>query len=283
MDRRAGYDFSGAVLLLAICLFASVKARAHGEDDPLLVMALIDQLELQNAHRDSSLAWDMQGWIGKDVNKLWIKTDGERVGGDSEDAELQFLYSKAVAPYWDFQVGVRHDFEPSPSRSWAAIGFQGLAPYFFETDATLFIGDSGRTALRLQAEYDLLLTQRLILTPEIEVNLYGQDDPAIGIGSGLSDIEAGLRLRYEIRREFAPYIGVIWQRDFGGTADFVRAVGGNASDTRFVLGMRAWFKDCSANFLDGENDENSITRVAYSFVRIDYRSINFTIHPGPGR
>lgn len=209
MDRRAGYDFSGAVLLLAICLFASVKARAHGEDDPLLVMALIDQLELQNAHRDSSLAWDMQGWIGKDVNKLWIKTDGERVGGDSEDAELQFLYSKAVAPYWDFQVGVRHDFEPSPSRSWAAIGFQGLAPYFFETDATLFIGDSGRTALRLQAEYDLLLTQRLILTPEIEVNLYGQDDPAIGIGSGLSDIEAGLRLRYEIRREFAPYIGVI--------------------------------------------------------------------------
>ena len=138
---------------------------------------------------------------------------------------MQFLYSKAIARYWDFQLGVRHDFEPSPSRSWAAIGFKGLAPYFFDIDAAAFIGESGRTALRFEAEYELLFAQRLILTPDIEINIYGQNDPDVGIGSGLSDIEAGLRLRYEIRRELAPYIGINWSRLFGNTEDFARIAG----------------------------------------------------------
>ncbi len=138
---------------------------------------------------------------------------------------MQFLYSKAIARAWDFQLGVRHDFEPSPSRSWAAIGFNGLAPYFFDIDAAAFIGESGRTTLRFEAEYELLFTQRLILTPDIEINIYGQNDPDVGIGSGLSDIEAGLRLRYEIRREFAPYIGINWSRLFGNTEDFARIAG----------------------------------------------------------
>ena len=146
-----------------------------------------------------------------------------------------------MATYWDFQVGVRHDFRPSPGRSWAAIGFQGLGPYFFELDTALFIGESGRTALRFEADYELLLTQRLILTPEIEVNLYGQNDPDTGVGSGLSDLEAGLRLRYEIRREFAPYIGVNWLRLFGNTADFARGTGKSKSEGQFTVGIRAWF------------------------------------------
>ncbi len=122
-----------------------------------------------------------------------------------------------------------------------AIGFKGLAPYFFDIDAAAFIGESGRVALRFEAEYELLITQRLILTPDIEINLYGQNDPEVGIGSGLSDIEAGLRLRYEIRRQFAPYIGVNWTRLFGNTADFARIAGEKSSETQLVIGLRAWF------------------------------------------
>ncbi len=138
-------------------------------------------------------------------------------------------------------VGARHDLKPSPSRSWAAIGFKGLAPYFFDIDAAVFIGESGRTAGRFEAEYELLLTQRLILTPDIEINLYGQNDSDVGIGSGLSDIEVGIRLRYEVRRQFAPYIGFNWSRMFGNTADFAEADGRDTSETQLVIGFRAWF------------------------------------------
>ncbi len=155
--------------------------------------------------------------------------------------ELQFLYSKAIAKYWDLQFGVRHDFEPSPSQSWAVIGVQGLAPYFFETDVAFFVGESGRTALRFESEYELLLTQRLILTPDIEVNVYGQDDAEVGIGSGLSDVEVGFRVRYEIRREFAPYIGVNWSKLFGNTKDFARIAGESTSEAQLVIGLRMWF------------------------------------------
>jgi copper resistance protein B len=154
---------------------------------------------------------------------------------------LQALYSRAIAPYWDLQLGLRHDFQPSPSRSWGVIGIQGIAPYFFEVDTALFIGESGQTALRVEAEYELLFTQKLILTPEVELNFYGQDDKDLNIGSGLSDLEAGLRLRYEIRREFAPYIGVNWNKSFGNTADFASAEGEDTDDVQWVVGLRAWF------------------------------------------
>ena len=208
-----------AILTAAVILAVSDDARADMEDDPLLLTVILDQLETRDAGGDNTLSWDGEAWLGKDLHKIWIKTDGERTAGNTDSAELQFLYSKAIGRYWDFQLGMRHDFDPSPSRSWAAIGFKGLAPYFFDIDAAAFIGESGRTALRFEAEYELLLTQRLILTPDFEINLYGQNDPDVGIGAGLSDIEAGLRLRYEIRREFAPYIGVNWSRLFGNTAD----------------------------------------------------------------
>jgi len=223
------------------CLFVAGDVEAGMEDDPVLVMGILDQLEMRDAFGDNDLSWAGQGWIGKDLKKLWFKTEGERTGGSTDEAELQFLYSKSIARYWEFQVGLRHDFKPSPSQSWAVIGVQGLAPYFFETEAALFIGDSGNTALRLESEYELLFTQRLILTPEIEVNFYGKDDPETGVGSGLSDIEFGLRLRYEIRREFAPYIGVNWLKLFGNTADYARFVGDDPSEAQLVVGLRGWF------------------------------------------
>ena len=184
---------------------------------------------------------EAQGWVGKDLNKLWVKVDVENVSGKTGEAELQFLYSKAIAPYWDVQVGWRHDKMPTPNRDWFAVGFQGLAPYFFEIDAAAFIGNNGQTALRLEAEYEIMLTQKLILTPEVEINAYSKDDEATGVGSGLSDIELGLRLRYEIRREFAPYIGVNWNKTYGDTANFSRDEGEDVSDTQFVVGIRAWF------------------------------------------
>ncbi len=235
-----GTSYCIALMCAAIVLCPAIAA-GHAEDDPVLILLMLDELERRGSGSDRVDSWDAEAWFGRDLDKLWIKSEGQRASGSTQHAELQFLYSKAVATYWDFQVGVRQDPEPSPSRSWAAVGFQGLAPYYFEIDAAIFIGESGRTALRFEAEYEFLLTQRLVLTPEIEVNVYGKDDPAIGVGSGLSDVEAGLRLRYEIRREFAPYIGVNWSRLYGATADFARASGGRTSDTEFLIGIRVWY------------------------------------------
>ena len=242
MISQKARGFAGtAILAAAIWLSAADHATADAGDDPLLLTVILDQMETRDATGDNTFSWDGEGWLGKDLNKFWFKTEGERTAGNTDDAELQFLYSKAIDRYWDFQLGVRYDFEPSPSRSWAVIGVKGLAPYFFDIDAALFIGESGRTAFRFEAEYELLLTQRLILTPDIEINLYGKNDAITGIGSGLSDIEAGLRLRYEIRREFAPYIGVNWSRLFGNTADFARIAGESTSEAQLVIGLRAWF------------------------------------------
>ena len=214
---------------------------AMGEDDPILFMLKMDQLELRDAEDHTPLTWEGQAWLGKDLNKLYFKTEGERVNGNYEELETQLLYSRAIAPYWDIQAGWRHNAYPKPSRNWFAIGFQGLAPYYFETDVSLFIGNEGRSALRLGLEYELMLTQRWVLIPEIETNFYGKNDPEVGIGSGLSDMSVGLRLGYEIRREFAPYIGVQWGRKFGKTADYAREEGEDNQNTQFVAGIRFWF------------------------------------------
>lgn len=235
------HAFSLLVFTISLLLGHVSPALADGKDDPLLTKVLIDQFEKRNTDGSDPLVLDGQAWIGRDLQKLWLKTEIERVDNETEEAELQALYSHAIAPYWDLQLGLRQDFQPSPSRSWAVFGFQGLAPYFFEVDTALFIGESGRTALRLEAEYQLLFTQKLILTPDVKVNFYGQNDKDLSIGSGLSDVEAGLRLRYEIRREFAPYIGVNWNKSFGNTADFARDQGEDTDDHQWVIGLRAWF------------------------------------------
>jgi len=230
-------------LFLIVSIFQSSQSIAEAVDDPFISTFMFNQMELRNTDDGNPFVFAGQFWFGRDLNKLWIKTEFERNSGDIEEAEIQALYSKAIAPYWDVQMGIRSDLgvDSSPSRNWAVIGFQGLAPYFFEIDTAFFVGENGRTALRLEAEYEVLFTQKLILTPEIEVNIYGKDDPQTGVGSGLSSSEIGLRLRYEFRRNFAPYIGIVKTNTFNKTADYSRIEGQPVSDFQFVLGIRAWF------------------------------------------
>lgn len=227
-------------LMLATLLAAST-VQAGGNDDPFLTMGKLDQFEVRDREGDDPQVVEGQFWAGYDLNKFWLKAEAEREDDATEELELQALYSRAITAFWDLQVGGRKDFKPEPDRDWGVIALKGLAPYFFEMDASLFLGGAGRTAARLELEYELLLTQRLVLTPEIELNAYGHNDRETGVGSGLADAEIGLRLRYEIRREFAPYIGVNWTKQYGNTADFTQAGGGDIEDTQLVLGIRAWY------------------------------------------
>jgi len=204
-------------------------------------MLLVDQLEAFHGRDGSGQAWELQGWYGGDTDKLWLRSEGERSGGRLEDGDVEALWSHAVAAYWDTTLGVRHDLGDGPSRDWLAAGMQGLAPYWFDVEATLYLGAAGRSAARLRASYDLRFTQRLILQPELEANLYGRRDPARGLGRGLTDVQFGLRLRYEIRREFAPYVGVQFAQRLGATADLARTAGRAVFDRQFVAGLRIWF------------------------------------------
>ena len=210
-------------------------------DNSIQSYTLIDRLETWNADQGIGVEWEGQSWIGTDLNRLWLRSEGERIDGRTESADLEVLYGRSVATWWDVVAGVRHDFKQGGSQDFAAIGVMGMAPYKFEVEATAYLGQSGQTAARFEVEYETLLTNRLILQPLFEVNLYGKDDPCRGIGSGLSTVEAGLRLRYEFTRQFAPYIGVVRERAFGGTADLRRADNEGIDDTRIVAGLRIWF------------------------------------------
>jgi copper resistance protein B len=210
------------------------------QDTAINYFVLLDQLEWQDTEGGAQ-NWDARGWIGTDLDRLWLRTEGEREDGRTDSAFAEALYGRAIARWWDLVIGVRNDFQPGPLQTWAAIGVQGLAPYRFEIEATAYVGDSGRTHARIEVEYELLLSNRLILQPQIETELYAENDPARGIGSGLSTVEFGLRLRYEVRREFAPYLGVVWSRKFGDTADFARVEGERVEDTRLVAGIRIWY------------------------------------------
>jgi len=190
---------------------------------------------------DDSTAYDLQAWFGTTYNKAVVKAEGDIAKGKLEESRTELLWGHAIAPYWDTQLGIRVDNGEGPSRQWLAFGVQGLAPYWFELEATGYVGNDGRTALRLEGSYELLLTQRLILEPRAELQFYGKDDPQRRIGKGLAEASAGLRLRYEISRQFAPYIGVERAGSFGRTADYVRAEGGRAQQTRWVAGVRFWF------------------------------------------
>ena len=203
---------------------------------------MIDQLEATSVDGEEGYAWDAQGWYGGDIHRFWWKSEGEgEFGGALEEAELQALYSRAFTPYFDFQTGLRQTYRPEGDRTDLVVGVQGLAPYWFELDAAAFLSNKGELTARAEAEYDQRITQRLILQPRAEVNLSAEDIPELGIGAGLSTLQVGARLRYEIRREFAPYVGVEWTRSFGATRDFAEARGRSAEDTRVVVGVRAWF------------------------------------------
>ncbi|MBA2770631.1 MAG: copper resistance protein B, partial [Sphingomonas sp.] len=176
------------------------------------------------------------------INRLWIKSEGEGAFGRSiEKAEMQALYSRAVGPYFNLQGGLRYDFKPNPSRVYAAVGFEGLAPSFFDVEGTLFLSNKGELMARAEGYYDQRIAQRLILQPRAELNFAAQNSREIGVGAGLSDAELGLRLRYDIRREFAPYVGVQYRRAFGDTRRFLREDGEDPDGWSLVTGIRFWF------------------------------------------
>ena len=203
---------------------------------------MIDRAEYRAHKGGDSYHWEGEGWIGGDINRLAIKSEGEgAVGGALHSAEVQALYSRAIDPWWNLIAGVRHDIRPQPQRSYATIGIEGLAPYWFEVEAQAFLSDRGDAHLRIEGSYDQRITQRLILQPAAELNVAAQDVPELGIGAGLSDVELGLRLRYELAREFAPYVGINWERRVGDSARFARAAGEGASTTSLVMGLRFWF------------------------------------------
>ena len=210
-------------------------------DNSIQNYTLIDRLETWHADNGGAFEWDAQSWVGTDLNRLRLRTEGARYNGRTEQADLEVLYSRSVATWWDVVGGIRHDFKPGASQEFAAIGVVGMAPYKFDVEATAYLGQAGQTAARVDLEYETLLTNRLILQPRVEVNLFGRDDARRGVGSGLSTAEVGLRLRYEITRRFAPYIGVTRERAFGDTATFRRDDGQATNDTRFVAGLRIWF------------------------------------------
>ena len=202
---------------------------------------ILEKLEWQDADDGSALNWEAQGWIGGDVDRLWLRSEGERTNGKTEEAEVQALWGHSISPWWDLVGGVRQDFKPGDPQTWAAFGIQGLALYNFEAQATAYLGEGGQTAARLEGDYDILLTNKLILQPTAEFNFYGKNDPQRGVGSGLSESEVGLRLRYEVRPQFAPYVGVTWNRAYGRTADYAREEGEDNNEARLVLGVRVWF------------------------------------------
>lgn len=219
-----------------ILLAAAGHAQAHdmGQGETFSMLSL-DRLEA----RSGGAYWEGQGWVGGDLDKVWFKTEGEREDGRLRAADVELLYSRAVAPYWDAQVGVRHDFG-ADGRDWAAFAFKGTAPYRFDVDASLYLG-AGGAAARLKSGYALLLTQRLALLPELEANFYGKSDSARATGAGLSNLDVSLRLRYEVSREFAPYLGIVWSNRYGSTAAFARRDGEAADSASWVAGVRLWW------------------------------------------
>jgi copper resistance protein B len=202
---------------------------------------LFDQLEWQTGSRSDAFSWDTKGWVGQDRNRLWFRTECDRADDRTEQAQVNLLYGRAIARWWDVTAGVRLDTLPDTPRSALAFGVQGLAPYWFEVEASAYIEPSGRTHVRFETEYDLLITNRLVLQPLVEFEVYGRADRERLIGTGLSTGELGLRLRYEFRREFAPYVGVVWTRKFFGTADQAREAGEDVGGTRLAVGLRTWF------------------------------------------
>jgi len=223
------------ILITTAVIGLSSMLQAGMGDDPLYTKVTIDELEYQN-NDEKNVAWDTNAWIGYDLNKIYIYSEGEKPKDGSAESENQLVYSKAIAPYWDVQFGVGYDKTATDSQTWGVIALQGLAPYFFETRGALLIGDDGNIGLRLEAEYEALFTQKLILTPSISADFYSQDNPTMGLGKGLSNLTTGMRLRYEIKREFAPYVGVEWSKNFGNTADLAPL-----DESYVVGGVRIWF------------------------------------------
>ena len=226
----------------AEAMAASREMLHHEHGAHVFSKVMIDTLEYTAQRGQDGMRWQGEAWFGGDINRAVVKTEGEgEISGPAHHAEVQALYSRAIGPYFDLQAGLRHDIKPSPSRTYAVLGLEGLAPYWFEVGAGAFVSDKGDLLARAEASYEQLITQRVILEPRAELNFSAQAMPAQRIGKGLSDIELGLRMRYEVRREFAPYVGITYSRKVGASADLARAAGEDAGETGLAVGIRAWF------------------------------------------
>ena len=239
-DARDPHAYSDGFTLTEGPYAQSGPRQLKLADEHSFWAVLGDRFEYQED--SETTVYDLQAWYGTTYDRLVIKAEGDIADGTLEESSTDLLWGHALNAYFDTQLGLRFDqYNEGKDRQWLALGLQGLAPYWFELDVTAYVGDNGRTALAAEAEYELLLTQRLILQPRAELNLYGKDDPDNGLGSGLSDLALGVRLRYEFSRQFAPYIGVEWTSTYGDTADYRRAAGDDRSDTQIVAGLRFWF------------------------------------------
>jgi copper resistance protein B len=225
--------------IVVVLLFTLVNTvvLASGGDNPLLTMVTFEELEWREG---DELVWDAEAWLGKDLDKLWLKTEGETSSDSTEEIELQALYNRSITPFWNLQAGWRGDFQPSTPRNWFALGMSGLLPGFVRTELTAFAG-SGRAAGRLKFRYHLFLTQRWLLVPRLEANWYSDADVANEIGDGLADLELGLRLNYRVRPDVMPYIGLSWTGLYGGTADFAEARGDRTAELQALAGLAFWF------------------------------------------
>lgn len=213
------------------------------EDSTIFYHLMFNQLEGRTNGLDNEFRWGGEGWIGTDINKLWFKSEGFLEHGKATDGDTEALYDRPIPllKYFDAQAGIRYDLDSNRGRTWGALGVEGLAPYWFQFEPTFYFSNDGRVAARIMGSYDLLITQRLIAQPEIEMNFYSRSDPSREIGSGLSDLDTGLRLRYEISRKFAPYVGFAYTQSFGETASFTREQRGIVHDPRFIFGVRLWY------------------------------------------
>jgi copper resistance protein B len=225
------------LIAISLLMVLSQPVLAMGEDDPLLASVNVEQLEWRE---DDAFVWDAQSWIGKDRDKLWFKTQGERSDGTTEEFETQLLYNRAITPFWNVQTGWRGDWQPESRRSWFALGVSGTAPGFIDTELTAFIAD-GRSAARIEATYDINLSQRIVLTPKLEANWYSDADPANSRGDGFSNLELGLRLHYQVRPELMPYVGISYTALYGDTGDFAEAEGDRDRDLQVLAGLSFWF------------------------------------------
>ena len=222
-------------LSLIVAAGLSQSANAAGADDPIITKLLMNKFEILNDDENSK-SWDGSFYAGYDLDKLYIYSQGATTTDGLQWSQNEVVYSRAIAPFWDIQGGIAYDKNADTSSTWAEVAIAGLAPYFFELRAALLANSDGNIGLRFDAEYDMLFTQKLILTPSLEADFYTKDDSKLQIGSGLSSMEAGLRLRYEFAREFAPYIGVSCEKTFGNTREY-----NPIDETSALLGVRFWF------------------------------------------
>ena len=251
---RRGYVLVGFLTIISstVCPYAAVAQGHTGaaseaapfgspvEDQHVWFHAILDQFEGRFGSEDA-LRWDGEIWTGTDTHRLWLKSEGEVQDGELEVGQHEILYDRPITTYFDLQAGLRYDIDSRAGRGWAALGVEGLAPYFFHVTATAYASDRGHFAAKFAGSYDFLITQRLILQPAIEVNLYSKADPKRLIGAGLSDVDVGLRLRYEVVRKFAPYVGVTYEKKVGRTGSYAEAAGEKTDALRLAVGIRSWF------------------------------------------